>query len=151
MYDQERLKGIERLHGALEADGTRLNLVLNGRLRHDRSNEVIRQNMRPDLFAYQFWRLAAKDVHVERVFERTQIEFNVPASAIQCPQVIRSCLHRIKQGRHDDNRLRPKSGLGYPNESFADRDKLRQRFVGFAIQRTDGRRLPPGHRVVVFA
>ena len=48
------LKGFERLDGTLEADRSRCNFVFRGCLGHDRADQVVRQDMRPNLLPYKF-------------------------------------------------------------------------------------------------
>jgi hypothetical protein len=53
------LKGHQHLERRLETDGSRRDSVLAGRLSHDRTDQVVSQDVRPNLLADQLWRLAA--------------------------------------------------------------------------------------------
>ena len=64
----QRLEGFERLDGALEADGPWFDAMLDGGLGHDRSDQIVGQDVRPNLLAHQFWCLASQDVHLQRLF-----------------------------------------------------------------------------------
>ena len=64
----ESLKLPKELNGTLEADRSRLNVVLRCGLRHDRADEIVSENVRPNLFAHQLRRLAAQNVHLQGLF-----------------------------------------------------------------------------------
>ena len=59
-----RPEGFQRLDRSLEADRSRFDAVFACGLSHDRPDEIVGQEMRPDLLAYKFRRLAAQDVHL---------------------------------------------------------------------------------------
>ena len=64
------LKLFEKLESPFEANGSRLDVVLACRLSHDCANEIVGEDVRPDFFANQFRRLAAQNVHLQRLFQR---------------------------------------------------------------------------------
>lgn len=64
------LKGFERLDRSNEIDGARLDFVPAGRLCHDRSNEIVRQDMSPDFLSDQLRRFAAQNSHPLRDLDR---------------------------------------------------------------------------------
>src|SRR5471030_1083943 len=55
----QRLESFQGLHGSLEADGPWQNIVFCRSLGHDGADEVLGQDMRPNLFSHQRRRLAA--------------------------------------------------------------------------------------------
>jgi len=64
------LKGLERLDHSLEADRPGLDAVPGRRLSRDRTDEIVSQNMCPDLLPDKLWGLATQDVHFQRFFQR---------------------------------------------------------------------------------
>ena len=48
----QSLELFEELESALEADRSRLNLMSYSGLRHDRADEIVSENMRPDFLAH---------------------------------------------------------------------------------------------------
>src|SRR5262245_5933160 len=90
---EERLKRLQRLDRALKADGSWLAAVHGRGLRYNGANEVVSQDVSPDLPPYQLGRLATQDVHLQRLLERAQIEFSIPACAIKFCQV--AATHRL--------------------------------------------------------
>lgn len=65
LHGDHRLEGFQCLDRALEADRARLNAVLRCRLGNDCADEVIGQNVCPDLLTHQLGRSAAQDVHLQ--------------------------------------------------------------------------------------
>jgi len=61
---EERLERFQRLDRTLKADRSRLNAVLGCRLSHNGADEVVSQNVSPELLPYQLWRLATQDIHL---------------------------------------------------------------------------------------
>src|SRR5688500_14426332 len=53
-----RLEGRQRLDGAFEADRSRLDSVLSRGLSHDGANEIVGQDVRPDLLPHELGGLA---------------------------------------------------------------------------------------------
>ena len=66
---EERLKRFQRLDRAFEANRSWLDAVFGRGLSNDRADEVVSQNVSPDLFSYQLRRFATQDVHLHRLFE----------------------------------------------------------------------------------
>ena len=147
----QRLKRFQRLQRPFEADRSRLHSAFRRRLRHDRADEIVGEDVRPDFFVDEFRRLAAQDVHLHRGLDRPQIELVVPAGTIQTGQVLLGRFHWVQQGRHHDNGLRSESRLLDAKASFANRHVLRQRVVGSPIHRANRRRLMPADDVIVVA
>src|SRR5689334_12251725 len=73
-----RLKGLQHLERRLETDGSRRDFVLACRLSHDRTDQVVSQDVRPNLLADKFWRLATQQIHLKSDLDRPQIEFRLP-------------------------------------------------------------------------
>ena len=65
----ERLEGFQCLQRSFEAQRSRLNAVFLRSLRHDRANQVVRQQVSPDFLANQLRSLASDDIHLHRRFE----------------------------------------------------------------------------------
>jgi hypothetical protein len=57
-----RLKGHQHLERRFETDGSRRDSVLAGRLSHDRTDQVVSQDVRPNLLADKLWRLQPADL-----------------------------------------------------------------------------------------
>ena len=87
MKIDQRLKCFQRLESAFETNRSWLDVVSDRGLRHDRANQIVRQNMCPDFLANEFRRFAAQHVHLHRGLDRSQIQFVVPAGAIQLREV----------------------------------------------------------------
>ena len=83
----QRLKCFQCLNGSLEADSTGFESVLVGGLCDDRADEIVSQDVRPDLLPHEFWCLATQDVHLHGLLERPQVEFGVPAGAVEFRQI----------------------------------------------------------------
>ena len=66
---EERLERFQRLDRTLKADRSRLNAVLGRRLSHNGADEVVSQNVSPELLPYQLGRLATQDIHLHRLLE----------------------------------------------------------------------------------
>jgi len=62
---EERLERFQRLDRTLEADRSRLNTVLGRRLSHDGADEVVSQNVSPELPPHQIRRFATQDIHLQ--------------------------------------------------------------------------------------
>ena len=77
------LKGFECLDRSLEADRSRFDAVFGCGLSHDRTDEIVGQDVRPEFLPDKFRCLAAQDVHLQRLFQRPQIKLGVPARAIE--------------------------------------------------------------------
>ena len=106
-----RLEGFQRLDRSLEADRSRFDAVFAGGLGDDRADEIVGQDVRPDFLPDQFRCLAAQDVHLQRLFQRPQIELGVPARAIELCQIVLGELVGVQQRRGDDEGLGAKAGL----------------------------------------
>ena len=133
----QRLKRFQGLEGSFEADRPRLDVVLACGLRHDRADEIVGQDVRPDFFMNEFWRFASQDIHLHCRLDRSQIELIVPTRTVQKGKILLGRLLGIKQGRHHDDGLGPEARLLDANPSFSDREIFRQRFVRFPIHRTN--------------
>ena len=79
---EQRPKRLQRLQGSFEADRARLHALLRRRLRHDRADEIVGEDVRPDFFVDEVRRLAPQHVHLHRRFDGPQIKLVVPARAI---------------------------------------------------------------------
>jgi hypothetical protein len=110
----QRLKGFQRLNCALEADRSWLDAVFCCSLSDDRADEIVSNNVRPDLLSHQLWRPATQDVHLHGLLERSQIKFGVPASAIELSKVAGAYLLHVEQRGHDDQLAAAESRL--PNQ-----------------------------------
>ena len=62
----QRLKRLQCLQRPFEADRSRLQSAFRRSLGHDRADEIVGKNVRPDLFVNELRRLAAQDVHFHR-------------------------------------------------------------------------------------
>ena len=111
LHGNQRLKGFQRLNGAFEADGARFEAMLGGGLRDDGADEIVRENMRPDFLPHEFRRLAAQDVHLHRLLQRPQIEFCIPAGAVETRQIAGGHLFGVQQRGDDEDGPTAESGL----------------------------------------
>lgn len=84
----QRLKCLQRLDRSFEADRSRVDVVFAGGLGDDGADEVVSQNVRPDLLPNQLRCLAAQDIHLHRLLERSQIEFTLPSIMPPLSQVL---------------------------------------------------------------
>jgi hypothetical protein len=84
----ERLEGLQRLDRSFEADRSRLKKVVKRGLSHDGPDEIASEDVRPDLLAHQLGRLASQRIHLQRLLQRPQIEFRVPAERIEFCKVL---------------------------------------------------------------
>ena len=66
---EERLERVQRLDRALKADGSWLDAVYGRGLRYHGTNEVVSQNVSPDLLPDELWCLATQDVHLHCLLE----------------------------------------------------------------------------------
>src|SRR5262249_40923050 len=79
---QLRRERRQSLLGALEADLARLHFARAGGHGHDRAQQVVRQQVNPDLLLDHLRRLAAQDVHLHRRFDGSDIDLPVPPPLI---------------------------------------------------------------------
>lgn len=66
---EQRLKRFQRLDRALKADCSWFDAVFDRGLSNDRTDEIVSQNVSPDLSPYKLWLLATQDVHLHRLLE----------------------------------------------------------------------------------
>jgi len=144
-----RLEGFERLNGPFEADRSWFDAILGCGLRHDRADEIVGQDVGPNLFTHEFRRLAAKNIHLQRDLQRLQVKFSVPPGSIQFGKVVLCIFVWIQQRRGDDEGLHAKTRLLDANTALADRQKLGKRGVGFSVDRARLLRFGPKDDVVV--
>jgi len=146
-----RLKGRQHLDRRLETDGSRLDSVLAGRLSHDRTDQVVSQDVRPDLLADKLWCLAAQQIHLHRDLDRPQIEFLVPASAIGKSEIVLGVLVGVQQRRDDDEATNAKARSLDADAALSDQEELRECFVRLPVNRTRFPRFHPFDNVIIFA
>ena len=103
------LESLEDLNRRLETDGPWCNAMLARCLSHDRSNQVVGQDVRPDFLADKLWRLAAQHIHLHRDLDGSQIELLVPASTIGKSEIVLGVLVGVQQGRGDDEAANAKA------------------------------------------
>ena len=88
-----------------------LPVVFVGSLSHDRSNQVVSEQVSPCFLANKIWCLATQDVHLHRLLERSQIKLGIPLGAIKCREAARGNLLGIQQGRDNDDGSRAEPRL----------------------------------------
>src|SRR5262249_55532729 len=71
------------LLGTLETDLPRLDFALAGGHRHDRAQQVVSQQVRPDLLAHHLWTLAAQHVHLHHRLDRADVDLPLPPPLVQ--------------------------------------------------------------------
>lgn len=147
----QRLKRFQDLERCLETDGSRCNAISAGRLSHDRVDQVVRQDVGPDLLADKLRRLATQDVHLKDVLDRPPIEFNVPASTIELSEVVLGKHIRVQQRRGDHQATDPKAPLLDPHAAFPDQEGIGQRIVGLSIDRAWLRWFLPFDEMIILA
>ena len=118
---KQRLESFQGLDRCLEADSSRENVVLDSCLSHDRSNQVVCENVSPNLFSDQFWSLASQFFHLHRRLDTTQIQFVVPALEIQFRKIFFGCLTWIKDGSNHNNGFRAKAPFLNFDSNLSDR------------------------------
>ena len=136
LESDHRLEGFERLNRSLEADRSRFDAVFGCGLCDDRADEVVGQDMRPEFLPDQFRRLAPQDVHLQRFFQRPQIELGVPARPIKMCEIVLGEFIRVQQRRGDDEGLDTKARLLDLDATFSDHQELGERVVGLPVDRT---------------
>jgi hypothetical protein len=144
------LECFQSLEGSFETDCTGLDVMPGCGLCHDRTDEIVGQHVCPDFLANEFLCFAAQDIHLHGCLDGSQIEFIVPPRPIQECKICFGRLVRIKQGRDDNNTLRPEPVLFNTNASLSNREILRKRFVRFSINRSNQVRLAPADNVIIF-
>lgn len=120
--DGQRLKSSQRLNGALEADGAGFKAMLGGSLRDNGADEIVSEDVRPDFLPHEFRRFATQDVHLHRFLQRPQIEFSVPAGAVETRQIADGYLFGVQQRGDDEDGPTAKSGLLDLDARLADRE-----------------------------
>ena len=118
---------------------------------HDRADQVISEDMGPDLLPHQLRRLAAQDVHLQRNLDRSQIKFVVPPGTIQIGQVALGKLVGVEQGCYHDDGLGAKSRLFNANTQFTDRQKVWKRLVCLLVDRPRLPRFRPADDVIILS
>lgn len=114
------LEGLHGLEGSLEADGSRFDGMLGICLGHDRTNQVVGEDVRPYFFVHKLRCLASQYVHLHGRLDGTQIKLLIPARPKKKSQILLGRFPGIKQSCHDDDCLRPESCLLNSKTRFAN-------------------------------
>ena len=77
------LESFQSLDRAFEADRSRITTVFGCRLRDNRTNEIVGQDVRPHFLSDELRRFTSQDLHLHRRLDRSQIELIVPTRTIQ--------------------------------------------------------------------
>jgi len=117
----------------------------------DRTDEVVGQDVRPEFLADEFWCLAAQDVHLQRLFQRLQIEFRVPPRPIKLCNIVLSEFICIQQRRGDNDGSDSKARLCDLDSAFSDHQELGERVVSLPVDRARLRRFEPLDDVIILA
>ena len=107
--------------------------MLDSCLSHNRSNQVVCENVSPDLFPDQIWSLVSQLFHLHRRLDATQIQFVVPSLEIRFRKIFFGCLAWIKNGRYDNNGFRAKARLLNFDSNLSDRKGIGQLVVGCRV------------------
>ncbi len=67
------------------------------------------------------------DVHLQRLFQRSQIQFGVPARTVELREIVLGKLVGVQQCRGDDQRLDTKTWLLDTDSTFSDHQGLGKR------------------------
>lgn len=145
----QRVEGFQRLDRPLETDRSRFDAVFGGGLSHDRTDQIVGQNVRPEFLPDKFRCLASQDIHLHRLFQRSQIKFGVPSRTIELREIVLAELLGIEQRRGDDEYLHTKARLLNADATFPDHQEFGQRIVGLAIDGTGLGRFGPLDNVIV--
>lgn len=143
----QRLEGFQGLKRALEADRSRLDSMVDCSLSHDRADEVIGEDARPDFLVNKLRCLTSQHVHLHRGLDRAEIEFVVPSCPVSRSQIPLCRLCGIEQGGHDNNDPRSESRLYHANSRLPDREEVGQRAVSLPVERPNRRRFRPANDV----
>ncbi len=81
------LESFECLNGSLEADRSWFDAVLFCGLSHDRTDEIVGQDVCPKFLPDEFRCLASQDVHLQRLFQGPEIQLRIPARTIELCEV----------------------------------------------------------------
>ena len=123
------LKGTNGLPRPIEAQLARLHVATPGRLSHDASDQVIGQQMHPDLFAHHVRSLGPKHLHSHRGLERSYIQFCVPSLSEQISQCRCWIFRRIQERRYDHDFAGPLLAILDPDTDLAEFQFLGHRGV----------------------
>ena len=134
----DRLKGFQCLDCSFETDGSRMDVARDCRLGHDRTDQIVGQDVCPDFFPNEFRCLAAQDVHLKDIFQRPQIKFRIPSSAVKICQFVFGVLVCVKERRHDRDRLTTKAWLFDLEPTFTNRQSFRPRYRIAELLRSPG-------------
>lgn len=72
-----------KLHGMLEAQLSRMHAAVQCRLRHQQSDQVVSQQIDPQLFLAHRWAFAAQHFQSQRCLDVAKVELYVPAPLIE--------------------------------------------------------------------
>jgi hypothetical protein len=94
--------GVER---AFETHPIQGRIANQCRLRHERANEVIGDEMHLDFFIDHRGSFATEHIHVQSGFDVVPIEFNFPTPVIESGQQLARPELGVGEGRNQSNRL----------------------------------------------
>jgi hypothetical protein len=147
----QRLESGQRLNRALEADRSRFQAVLRRRLGHDCADEIVGQDVGPDLFPHQLRRLAAQHLYLQGGLEGSQIKFRIPPTTVELREIVfRECF-RVQERRGNDEAVNAKPWLVDPHTALANCQRVGERGVSLAIDGARLGRLGPNDNVIACA
>ena len=89
-------------------------------LSHHQSNEIVGEQVNPELFDRHVGSAAAQPLHSHRGFDVAQVQFNVPSTGVEHLQVGFGGLLRVEQSAHQNLA---------PGAQFTNRQGVRRLFV----------------------
>src|SRR5690606_30686010 len=108
------------LHGVFEAHLAWMQAGIVRGLRHQQADQVVGQQVHPQLLLDHLRRLAAEHVHAQGGFYVSAVQLHMPTPRLQARQLALGGLARIAQGRDQHSTL----NLGFPNDEFIRKSRV---------------------------
>ena len=136
------LKLFEELKRPLEANRSWLNLMFRCCLRHDHTDEIVSENVRPNLLTHEFRCFATQDIHLQSLFHRTQVKLGIPTRSIEFTNFLFGKLLGIEKRRDHNDCLGLKASFLDANTTFTNGEIFGQHFLSLPTERSNHRSLP---------
>jgi len=72
------------------------------RLRHDRSDQIIRQQMHPDFLTNHFRCFTPQNIHLENCFDESEIHFDKPPFRVKFTELLSCNFFWVNEGSSND-------------------------------------------------
>ena len=104
------LKGVD---GAFEGELVNRAVMLTGTLEHDTTNQVVGDGLHVDFLEHELGRLGPQDVESQGGLNVAEVQFDLPAAAVQLDDGLIGILFCIKQGGGQNHIFGPKTGFAH--------------------------------------